>query len=147
MGIYSIAIAAFGTILMACGSGSGKKSEKMEVKHLTKAEFLNRIYDYETNPSKFEFKGDKPVLIDFYASWCGPCKMMAPVIEEIAREYEGKIEVYKVNVDDEQALAAKFNIRSIPTLLFIPKNGMPQMIAGAMPKDTLKAKVNEVLLR
>lgn len=147
MSIYSIAVAALGTIIMACGNGSGKKSEKMEVKHLTKAEFLDCVYDYEANPSTFELKGDKPVLVDFYASWCGPCKMMAPVLEEIAREYEGKIDVYKVNVDDEQELAAKFNIRSIPTLLFVPKSGKPQMIAGAMPKDALKAKVNELLLK
>lgn len=147
MSIYSIAIATFGTILMACGGGSGTKSEKMEIKHLTKAEFLNRVYDYEASPSKFELKGDKPVLVDFYASWCGPCKMMAPVLEEIAKEYEGRIDVYKVNVDDEQDLSAKFNIRSIPTLLFIPKDGTPQMIAGAMPKDALRAKVNELLLK
>lgn len=147
MSIYSIAIATFGTILMACGGGSGTKSEKMEIKHLTKAEFLNRVYDYEASPSKFELKGDKPVLVDFYASWCGPCKMVAPVLEEIAKEYEGRIDVYKVNVDDEQDLSAKFNIRSIPTLLFIPKDGTPQMIAGAMPKDALRAKVNELLLK
>lgn len=147
MSIYSIVIATFGTICMACGGGSGTKSEKMEIKHLTKAEFLNRVYDYEASPSRFELKGDKPVLVDFYASWCGPCKMMAPILEEIAKEYEGKIDVYKVNVDDEQELSAKFNIRSIPTLLFIPKGGIPQMIAGAMPKDALKAKVNELLLK
>lgn len=119
----------------------------MEVKHLTKAEFLSRVYDYEASPSKFESKGDKPVLVDFYASWCGPCKMMAPVLEEIAGEYEGKIDVYKVDVDDERELAARFNVRSIPTLLFVPKGGMPQMIAGAMPKDALRAKIDGVLLR
>lgn len=119
----------------------------MEVKHLTKAEFLSRVYDYETSPSKFESKGDKPVLVDFYASWCGPCKMMAPVLEEIAGEYEGKIDVYKVDVDDERELAARFNVRSIPALLFVPKGGMPQMIAGAMPKDALRAKIDGVLLR
>ena len=114
----------------------------MEVKHLTKAEFLSRVYDYEASPSKFESKGDKPVLVDFYASWCGPCKMMAPVLEEIAGEYEGKIDVYKVDVDDERELAARFNVRSIPALLFVPKGGMPQMIAGAMPKDALRAKID-----
>ena len=89
---------------------------------------------------------DKPALIDFYASWCGPCKALAPVLEELAAEYGDRIYIYKVNTEESQDLAAAFGIRSIPTLLFIPLEGDPQMAVGAMPKATLKANIDRILL-
>lgn len=114
--------------------------------HLTKEQFLKRIADYEAVPGRFEFLGEKPALIDFYAAWCGPCRMLAPVLEEISDEYSGKIDVYKVNVDEEEELASLFNVRSIPTLVFIPLNGKIEVTQGAMGKPQLKEAVERALL-
>lgn len=114
--------------------------------HLTKEQFLKRIADYEAVPGRFEFLGEKPALIDFYAAWCGPCRMLAPVLEEISDEYSGKIDVYKVNVEEEEELASLFNVRSIPTLVFIPLNGKIEVAQGAMGKPQLKGAVERVLL-
>ena len=141
----------------ACAD-SGKNSDKMEkansmettqngqVVHLTKAEFLEKVYNFEKNPDTWKYEGDKPAIVDFYADWCGPCKMVAPVLEELAKEYAGQIVVYKINTDKERELSATFGIRSIPSLLFIPMEGTPQMAQGAMPKAELKRAINEVLL-
>lgn len=104
------------------------------------------VYNYETNPNDWKYEGDKPCIVDFYATWCGPCKALAPVLEELAKEYDGKIYIYKVDVDKEEELAATFGIRSIPTLLWIPKNGKPTVTQGAMPKTELKKMIDEVLL-
>jgi thioredoxin len=114
--------------------------------HLTKAEFLQKVANYETSPNEWKYLGDKPCLIDFYADWCGPCKAVAPILEELAREYGDKIVIYKIDTDKEQELAAAFGIRSIPSLLFVPKTGKPQMAQGAMPKDQLKKAIDEILL-
>lgn len=119
----------------------------MNVMNLTKADFLNKIANYETNPTEWKFLGEHPAIIDFYATWCGPCKMLAPVLEELAKEYNGKIDIYKVNVEDEEELASVFNIRSVPSILFIPMNGAPQMAQGAMPKPSLKDAIENVLLK
>ena len=119
----------------------------MNVMNLTKADFLNKIANYETNPTEWKFLGERPAIIDFYATWCGPCKMLAPVLEELAKEYNGKIDIYKVNVEDEEELASVFNIRSVPSILFIPMNGTPQMAQGAMPKPSLKDAIENVLLK
>lgn len=94
-----------------------KINKQVEVKELTKAEFLELVYDYEANPQEWKCKGDKPCIVDFYASWCGPCRMLSPILKEIAKEYEGKIKVYKIDVDKEKDLAADFHIQSIPALL------------------------------
>lgn len=102
---------------------------------LTKADFLTKVANYETNPTEWKYLGDKPALVDFYASWCGPCKALAPVLEELAAEYGDSIYIYKINTEEEQELAAAFGIRSIPTLLFIPKDGKPQMAQGALPQS------------
>lgn len=113
---------------------------------LTKEEFLKRVANYEASPNEWKYLGDKPALVDFYASWCGPCKMVAPILEELAAEYEGEIYIYKVNTEEEEELASIFGIRSIPSLLFIPMNGKPQMAQGAMSKKDFKQAIDSVLL-
>lgn len=115
--------------------------------HLTKVDFLTKVADYEKNPEEWTYLGDKPCIIDFYADWCGPCKMIAPILEQLAAEYDGQIYIYKVDTEAEQQLAADFGIRSIPTLLFCPMNETPQMAQGALPKDAFKQAIEEVLLK
>ena len=115
--------------------------------HLTKAEFLKKVVDFENNPTEWKYLGDKPAIIDFYADWCGPCKAVAPVLEELAKEYDGQIYIYKIDTEREQELAGAFAIRSIPTLLFIPMGENPQMAQGALPKSELKKVIEEVLLK
>lgn len=112
---------------------------------LTKETFLEKVFDYEKN-KEWNFKGDLPCIIDFYADWCGPCKMIAPVLEELAKEYEGKIRIYKVDTEAERELAGAFGIRSIPSILFCPKNDKPQMAQGALPKASLDKAIKEILL-
>lgn len=114
--------------------------------HLTNEQFINRVADYKSNPGSFIFLGDKPALIDFYAEWCGPCKMLAPVLEEVSNEYAGKVDIYKINVDEEEELASLFAIRSIPTLIFIEKNGTMHRSQGAMGKPQLKEAIEKILL-
>ncbi len=114
--------------------------------HLTKETFLKKVFDYENN-KEWNFAGELPCIIDFYADWCGPCKMVSPILEELAEEYEGKINVYKIDTEAEQELAGAFGIRSIPSLLFCPKDDQPQMAQGALPKDALKEAIENVLLK
>jgi thioredoxin len=121
-------------------------TKEMKTVHLTKTEFLSKVANYEENPTEWKYLGDKPAIVDFYASWCGPCKMISPILEELAAKYEGKINIYKINTDQEQELASVFNIRSIPTLLFIPMNGAPQISSGAMSKAQFEDAINSVLL-
>jgi thioredoxin len=111
---------------------------------LTKETFLEKVFNFEEN-KEWKFEGDKPAIIDFYADWCGPCKMVAPIMEELANEYEGKIDVYKINTDEQQELAGAFGIQSIPSILFIPVGEQPQMAAGALPKETFQKVISEVL--
>ncbi|WP_342585332.1 thioredoxin [Spirochaeta lutea] len=111
---------------------------------LTKEEFLEKVFNFEEKKD-WEYQGDKPALIDFYADWCGPCKMVAPVLEEISEEYGDKMHVYKVNTDEQQELSMAFGIQSIPSLLFIPMGEKPQMAQGALPKETLLQAMKEVL--
>lgn len=115
--------------------------------HLTRSAFLEKVANYEKDPAKWEYLGDKPCLIDFYADWCGPCKAIAPVLEELAEEYKDQIYIYKIDTEAEQQLSAEFGIQSIPSLLFCPMEEAPQMAAGALPKATLKKAINEVLLK
>ena len=114
--------------------------------HLTSEQFIARVGDYRSTPGGFDFLGDKPALIDFYADWCGPCKMLAPVLEDISNEYAGRVDVYKVNVDEEEELAMYFGIRSIPTLIFIEQNGKMHRSQGAMGKPQLKEAIENTLL-
>lgn len=115
--------------------------------HLTKTEFLKKIADYEKNPKEWKYLGDKPAIIDFYADWCGPCKMVAPLLEQLSEEYAGQIYVYKVDVDKETDLARDFGIQSIPTIWFVPMKGDPQVVQGALPKEQLKEYVEKILLK
>jgi thioredoxin len=115
------------------------------MEHLTKETFLDKVFNYEKN-QEWKFEGQLPCLIDFYADWCGPCKMVAPILEELSKEFEGKINIYKVNTEMEQELSAAFGIQSIPSMLFCPKDGKPQMAMGALPKQALIDAINEVLL-
>lgn len=123
-----------------------KTENKVKTIHLNKIDFLKKVANYEANPSEWKYLGDKPALIDFYADWCGPCKAVAPVLEELAKEYDGEIYIYKIDTEAELELSALFGIRSIPSLLFIPMNGTPQMAQGALPKNALKEAIDKVLL-
>jgi thioredoxin 1 len=114
------------------------------IEHLTKETFLNKVFNYEKN-KEWKFEGEKPCIIDFYADWCGPCKIVAPVLEELAKDFDGKINVFKVDTEEEQELASVFGIRSIPSFLFVPADGQPQMAMGALPKDTFVKAFKDVL--
>ena len=118
----------------------------MKTTELTKKEFLTKVANFETYPAEWHYLGDKPAIIDFYASWCGPCKMIAPILEELAEEYKDSIVIYKIDTEKEEELASAFGIRSIPSLLFVPMEGMPKMMQGAMPKASLKETIETVLL-
>lgn len=113
--------------------------------HLTKQDFIDKVFDYENNPNEWQFKGDKPAIIDFFASWCGPCKMLGPIMDDLADEYAGSVDIYKVDTEAEMELAGLFGIRSIPSILFIPMGETPQMAAGALPKDALEEAIQNVL--
>lgn len=107
--------------------------------------FKDKVFDF-TKGGDWKFEGDKPAIIDFYADWCGPCKMVAPILEDLSEEYEGKVDIYKIDTEVEQELAAMFRIRSIPSILFIPKDGQPMMQAGAMSAGGFKEVIEKELL-
>lgn len=114
------------------------------VEHLNKDTFKEKIFNFEANKD-WKFEGNKPCLIDFYADWCQPCKMVAPILEELSTEYEGKVDIYKVDTEDQQELASVFGVRSIPSLLFVPMDGQPQMAQGVLPKDSFQKAIKDVL--
>ena len=122
------------------------ETEIKQTVHLTTEDFKEKIFNYETT-KEWKYEGTLPAIVDFYADWCQPCKMVAPVLEDLAREYAGQIMVYKVNTEEEQELASVFGIQSIPTLLFIPKEGQPQAAMGALPKQTFEKVIKDVLLK
>jgi thioredoxin 1 len=113
--------------------------------HLTKESFLNKVFNYEKN-KEWKFEGELPAVIDFWAPWCGPCRMVGPVIDELSEEYAGKVNFYKLNTEEEQEVAGAFGIRSIPSILFVPLKGQPKMAVGALPKEALKEAVEKELL-
>jgi thioredoxin len=113
--------------------------------HLNKQTFLEKVFNYEKN-KEWKFEGELPALVDFWAPWCGPCRMVGPILEELSEEYKGKVNIYKVNTDEEQELGGVFGIRSIPSLLFIPKDGQPKMAVGALPKESLIEAIQKELL-
>ena len=124
---------------------AAKEKPTTKVVHITKADFLKKVYDFEKNPDEWKYLGSQPAIVDFYADWCGPCRQLSPVLDELAKEYSGELTIYKVNVDNERGLATFFGIRSIPTLLFIPMKGKPQRSLGALSKTELKGIIKDVL--
>jgi thioredoxin len=120
-------------------------TEVNHVVHLTTQDFKEKIFNYEKG-NEWKYEGTLPAIVDFYADWCGPCKMVAPVLEELAKEYAGKLMVYKIDTENEQELASLFGIQSIPTLLFVPVDGQPQAAMGALPKQTFEKVIKDVLL-
>jgi thioredoxin 1 len=143
-------------ISTACSSTTGKEipevnkvetvSETGKPEHITYDEFLEKVWNFEENPQKWVFKGDVPVIIDFYADWCKPCKMIAPTMDKIAKQYEGKVKVYKINVDNERKLASVFQVQSIPAVLFVPMKGEPSMQTGALSEEAYMKIVKDNLL-
>ncbi len=114
------------------------------LEHLTKETFKEKVFNWESG-KEWKYEGSVPCMIDFYADWCGPCKMVAPVLEELQKEYGDKIVIYKVDTEDQQELAGMFGIQSIPSLLFVPVDGQPQMAMGALPKSTFERAISDVL--
>ncbi len=137
--ILAVAVLSMG---ISYANNNGEKTVR-----LTKAEFLKKVMDYENNVNEWKYLGDKPAIIDFYADWCGPCKRLSPILEEIAAEYEGEVIIYKVNVDDERDIATAFGIRSLPTLFFVPKQGNPSVVEGFLPKEELYKAMNATILK
>jgi thioredoxin 1 len=115
------------------------------IEHLTMDTFKTKVFNFEAS-KEWKFEGDKPCLIDFYADWCGPCKMVAPILEELSEEYKDKLNIYKIDTEAQRELAGIFGIQSIPSLLFVPKEGQPQMAQGALPKETFHKAIKDVLL-
>ena len=140
--LIAIAILAFGF-----AASAQEKKEESKVKHLTYNEFLKKVWDFEKNPNTFIYKGELPAIIDFYADWCGPCRRVAPIMEKLAEEYDGKLLVYKVNTDQERGLSAAFQVKSIPMVLFIPLEGQPTMQVGALPEEGYRKVVEEQLIK
>lgn len=114
------------------------------MENLTKDTFKEKVFDFEQN-KEWKFEGDKPCIIDFYADWCGPCKMVAPILEELSNEYDGKVNIYKVDTEVEKELSQVFGIRSIPSILFVPTDNQPQMAAGALPKPAFEKAIEDIL--
>ncbi len=119
--------------------------KSMKLEHLTKDTFKQKVFNFETN-KEWKYEGTKPAIIDFYADWCGPCRMVTPILEELKDEYGDKLEIYKIDTEAERELSAMFGIQSIPSLLFVPVDGQPQMAMGALPKETFRQAISDVLL-
>ncbi len=119
----------------------------MKTTQLTKSDFLRKVANYEEHPDEWVFKGEKPCIVDFYAEWYGPCKMISSILDELATEFSGKIDIYKVNTDKEEDLVSAFGIRNIPSVLFCPLNKRPQMARGNMSKSEFKKAIQNVLLK
>ncbi len=126
-------------LLVVCGNFLNAQ----ELRHITNEEFQKEIFDYKNN-TEWQFEGNVPILIDFYATWCAPCKKVAPVLEELQQQYQGKVKIYKVNIDKEKELAGVFGVSSVPTFLFIPSKGKPTMAKGALPKETFQQAFHEL---
>ncbi len=112
--------------------------------NITTQDFKDKVFDFAVG-GDWKFKGERPAIIDFYADWCGPCKMVAPILEDLSKDYDGKLDIYKINTEEEQELAGAFGIQSIPSILFIPNEGQPQMAQGAMSKDGFVKAIEDIL--
>ncbi len=126
-------------------SGENKTAAKGEVIVLDKASFLTKVYNYEKNQNEWVYEGDKPCIIDFYADWCGPCRMMGPVVEKLAEKYEGKVKIGKVNSDNEPELSARFQVMSIPDIIFMKDGKIKDQSTGAVPQKVLEDKLERLL--
>lgn len=133
-------------LMLSFSTGYSQDEERIVPEHLTVETFKEKVFDFEKNPDKWVFEGDTPCIIDFYADWCKPCKLIAPIMEDLANDYEGKVTIYKVNTEQQRELSKIFGIRSIPAVLFVPKEGQPQMSTGALPKETFVQVIDEFLL-
>ena len=122
------------------------QQEETAVIQMNKQMFLDKVFDYTNGATKWNYKGEKPAVIDFYATWCGPCRMVAPILKDLAKEYGDSIVIYKVDTDREKELSGAMGIQSLPTIVFIPKSGQPQVIIGAADKATFRRAIDEVLL-
>jgi len=135
-------------VLFTLVSTAGAQTQKEESSfiQMNKQMFLEKVFDYTTGATEWKYQGNKPCVIDFYATWCGPCRMVAPILKDLAKEYGNKIVIYKVDTDKEKELSMAMGIRSLPTIVFIPQTGQPQLIVGAADKATFKRAIDEVLL-
>lgn len=137
----------FSMLIITSSAFAGSNGNEGEVVSITKSDFVQKVYDYEKNTDKWIFKGNKPMIIDFYADWCAPCRMLSPVLKSLAKKYKDEVIIYKVNTEKERELSAAFGITSLPTLLFIPMDENPQVAKGALPKDVIEKGINELLLK
>jgi len=126
---------------------SNENLEDIKPVYLTTAEFKDKVWDYESNPQQWIYKGELPCIIDFYADWCKPCKMVAPIMDDLADHYDGKVIIYKVNTDKEKELASVFQVKSIPAILFSPMEGKPAMQPGALSKEKYKSIIDDFVLK
>ncbi|MBR5632318.1 MAG: thioredoxin [Bacteroidales bacterium] len=140
--LIAMAVMVFGLTVNA-----QEEKKESKVQHLTYKEFLKKIWDFEKSPNTFVYKGKLPAIVDFYADWCGPCRRVAPIMEKLAEEYDGKLLIYKVNTQNESGLASAFQIRSIPTVLFIPMEGQPMMQVGALPEEGYRQVIEQHLVK
>ncbi len=144
-GLFSVLIIFGASVLINIkAEEKGNEEGKNEVIHLNKESFKEQVFDYENN-KQWKYNGSVPAILDFYADWCGPCRMVAPILENVQKEYKGKVQVFKVNTDKEKELAAMFGIRSLPTIVFIPAEGDPQAVLGFRPKEEIEKMITEVL--
>ena len=140
--LIAMAVMVFGLTVNA-----QEEKKESKVQHLTYKEFLKKVWDFEKSPNTFVYKGKLPAIVDFYADWCGPCRRVAPIMEKLAEEYDGKLLIYKVNTQNETGLASAFQIRSIPTVLFIPMEGQPMMQVGALPEEGYRQVIEMHLVK
>lgn len=134
-------------MILAASASDPKEKETVKPIELTKATFLEKVFNYEANPEAWKYNGDKPAIIDFYATWCGPCRITSPILADLAAEYGKEIYVYKIDVDKEPELARMFGVQSIPMFLFIPMNEQPQVAMGALPRKSFKEAIDTFLLK
>lgn len=146
------------TLTTGCSNINGKQSstekpttattaDKGKVEFLTYDTFLQKVWHFENNPQTWVYVGELPAIIDFYADWCAPCRKIAPIMEKLAKQYDGRLKIYKIDVDKEQKLASVFQVRSIPSILFTPLKGQPMMQAGAMTEEQYVKIIEEQLLK
>ena len=145
--ILASLIILFALFSTSCAqSPKEEKKEESSVIQMDKQMFLDKVFDYTTGATEWKYQGEKPAVIDFYATWCGPCRMVAPILKDLAKEYGDSIVVYKIDTDKEKELSMAMGIQSLPTIVFIPTSGQPQVIVGAADKATFRRAIDEVLL-